>query len=96
MTYSPEWLFGKRVLTVSQSKRIGAVMATCGFYDESGDFAYRVGLPGKSGVGGGIAAYMPGKLSVAVWSPELNTFGNSLSGIEAPERFTTDIGSSIF
>lgn len=89
-------LTGKRVLTVSQSKRIGAVMATCGFYDESGDFAYRVGLPGKSGVGGGIAAYMPGKLSVAVWSPELNTFGNSLAGIEALERFTTDIGSSIF
>ncbi len=87
---------GKRVLTISQSKRIGAVMATCGFYDESGDFAYRVGLPGKSGVGGGIAAYMPGKLSVAVWSPGLNSYGNSLAGIEFLERFTTDIRSSIF
>lgn len=89
-------LNGERVLTESQTKRIGALMATCGFYDESGDFAYRVGLPGKSGVGGGIVAYMPGKLSMAVWSPELNSFGNSLIGIEAFERFTTDIQSSIF
>ena len=87
---------GTRILSESQSKRIGAVMATCGFYDESGDFAYRVGLPGKSGVGGGIVAYMPGKLSVAVWSPELNSYGNSLAGIEFFERFTTDIRSSIF
>lgn len=89
-------LNGENVLTESQTKRIGALMATCGFYDESGDFAYRVGLPGKSGVGGGIVAYMPGKLSMAVWSPELNSFGNSLIGIEAFERFTTDIRSSIF
>ena len=89
-------LNGERILTESQTKRIGALMATCGFYDESGDFAYRVGLPGKSGVGGGIVAYMPGRLSMAVWSPELNSYGNSLIGIEAFERFTTDIRSSIF
>lgn len=86
----------KRILSESQSKRIGALMATCGFYDESGDFAYRVGLPGKSGVGGGIVAYMPGKLAMCVWSPELDCYGNSLAGIEAFERFTTDIRSSIF
>lgn len=87
---------GKRILTMSQAKRLGAIMATCGFYDESGDFAFRVGLPGKSGVGGGIVAYLPEKLSVAVWGPELNAYGNSLMGIEALERFTTDISSSIF
>ncbi len=87
---------GRRILTESQSKRLGAVMATCGFYDESGDFAFRVGLPGKSGVGGGIAAYLPDTLTVAVWGPELDIHGNSLMGIEALERFTTDISSSIF
>lgn len=87
---------GKRILTESQAKRLGAIMATCGFYDESGDFAFRVGLPGKSGVGGGIVAYLPEKLSIAVWGPELDAHGNSLMGIEALERFTTDISNSIF
>lgn len=87
---------GQRLLTQSQAKRLGAVMATCGFYDESGDFAFRVGLPGKSGVGGGIVAYLPERLAIAVWSPELDRHGNSLMGIEALERFTTDISSSIF
>lgn len=87
---------GEQILTVSQTKRLGALMLTCGFYDESGDFAFRVGLPGKSGVGGGIAAYIPGNLAITVWSPGLNRHGNSLIGMAALEHFTTDIGNSIF
>ena len=86
----------ERILTVSRSKRLSALMLTCGFYDESGEFAFRVGMPGKSGVGGGVVAIIPGKLSIAVWSPELNEHGNSYMGIETLERFTTNIGISIF
>jgi glutaminase len=86
----------ERLLTASQSKRLGALMLTCGLYDESGDYAFRTGMPGKSGVGGGIVAYIPGNLAIAVWSPALNDRGNSIRGIEVLERFTTDIGNSIF
>lgn len=89
-------LTGTKILTPSKSKRLNALMLTCGLYDESGNFAYRVGMPGKSGVGGGIVAVIPGKLSIAVWSPKLNEHGNSVIGVETLERFTTDIGESIF
>ena len=87
---------GKRILTVSQTKRLNALMQTCGFYDESGDFAYRVGLPGKSGVGGGIVAVHPGQYSIAVWSPPLNKKGNSVKGMQTLELLTTRSGMSIF
>ncbi|MEQ8704339.1 MAG: glutaminase [Phaeodactylibacter sp.] len=87
---------GKRMLTQSQAKRINAVMLTCGFYDEAGEFAFCVGLPGKSGVGGGIVAVIPNELAIAVWSPELNEHGNSQIGIKVLERFTTMTGKSIF
>jgi glutaminase len=87
---------GKQILTKSQAKRINALMLTCGTYDAAGDFVYRVGLPGKSGVGGGIVALIPGKLSVSVWSPGLNCSGNSLAGTKALELFTTKTGMSIF
>lgn len=87
---------GETILTPSQIKRINAVMLTCGFYDEAGSFAYRVGMPGKSGVGGGIVAVIPRELSIAVWSPELNTYGNSVLGLKALELFTTKTGMSIF
>ena len=83
-------------LTASQVKRINAIMQTCGFYDEAGEFSYLVGLPGKSGVGGGIVAICPLKYSVAVWSPRLNAKGNSVMGIQALELFTTETEESIF
>lgn len=86
----------ERLLTMSQTKRLGALMLTCGFYDESGDYAFRTGMPGKSGVGGGVVAYIPGNLAISVWSPALNEKGNSIRGVEVLERFTTDIGNSIF
>lgn len=83
-------------LTFSQVKRLNAVMQTCGFYDEAGEFSYLVGLPGKSGVGGGIVAVHPGKYSVAVWSPRLNNKGNSIMGMKALELLTTYTEESIF
>lgn len=86
----------RAILSQQQSQRINALMQTCGFYDEAGEFAFRVGLPGKSGVGGGIAAVYPGKYSVAVWSPPLNEQSNSLLGMKALERLTTKTGMAIF
>ncbi|TXD48073.1 glutaminase [Polaribacter sp. IC073] len=87
---------GKRILTMNEAKRINAVMLTCGFYDESGEFAFRVGLPGKSGVGGGIIAIHPDKFCMTVWSPKLNEKGNSYKGMLFLEKFTTKTASSIF
>lgn len=86
----------RRILTKSQTKRLNALMQTCGFYDEAGEFSFRVGLPGKSGVGGGIVALMPQKFAVAVWSPGLNKKGNSLAGIQALEWLTSYSGISVF
>ena len=84
------------ILTPSKSKRINAIMQLCGFYDEAGEFSFKVGLPGKSGVGGGIVAIHPGKYSIAVWSPKLNKKGNSYKGIQFLELFTSVIQKSIF
>lgn len=87
---------GPRLVAPGRVRRINALMMTCGHYDGSGDFAYRVGLPGKSGVGGGILAIAPGRASIAAWSPGLNAQGNSSLGTEAIELLARRMGWSVF
>jgi glutaminase len=87
---------GERIVDPSSAKRLSALMLTCGTYDAAGDFVYRVGLPAKSGVGGGIVAVLPREMAVCVWSPGLEANGNSLAGTLALEWLTTHSGRSIF
>ncbi len=76
----------EQYLSADDARRVNALMLTCGAYDAAGDFAYRIGLPVKTGVGGGIAAVAPGIGTISVWSPELDTKGNSVLGAFALER----------
>ncbi|MEQ9125446.1 MAG: glutaminase, partial [Alphaproteobacteria bacterium] len=85
---------GERIASERKTRRINALMATCGLYDAVGSFAFHVGVPAKSGVGGGMLAVVPGAMSIAVWSPGLDAVGNSFVGVKALEFFTDRIGRS--
>ena len=87
---------GEQIVEPHRARRINAIMLGCGLYDNSGEFAFRVGLPGKSGVGGGILCIAPGRGSIAVWSPGLNEAGTSLAGAAALEHFAWAAGWSVF
>ena len=84
------------VTTARHTHRINALMLTCGTYDAAGDVAFSIGLPCKSGVGGGIVAVVPDRLTLCVWSPALDPTGNSLLGMKALEMFVVRTGLSIF
>lgn len=84
------------ITTERHARRINALMLTCGTYDAAGDVAFSIGLPCKSGVGGGIVAVVPDKLTLCVWSPALDATGNSLLGMKALEMFVARTGLSIF
>ncbi|MEO6278979.1 glutaminase [Roseateles sp.] len=89
-------LAGTTVLSEAQVRRVNALMLTCGTYDAAGEFAFRIGLPCKSGVGGGIVAVVPDRLTLCVWSPALDDTGNSFLGRQALELFVAKTGLSVF
>jgi glutaminase len=89
-------VLNEAILTAQQTRQVNSLMLTCGLYDAVGEFAYRVGLPAKSGVGGGIVAVVPGEMTIAVWSPELDEAGNSVLGTRALELFARITQRSVF
>ncbi len=92
--YAPH--LSEPVVTPMQARQINALMATSGMYQNAGEFAWRVGLPAKSGVGGGVVAIVPHEMAIAVWSPELDETGNSLAGVAVLEHLTQQLGRSVY
>lgn len=84
------------VISSRQARQVNALMATSGMYQNAGEFAWRVGLPAKSGVGGGIVAIVPHEMAIAVWSPELDEAGNSLAGVAVLEMLSQRLGRSVY
>lgn len=89
-------LTGKRAMPAEHVKHVLSVMATCGMYDYAGSWLYEVGLPAKSGVGGGIIAVLPGHFGIAVFSPRLDEKGNSVRGIEVCKHLSRELGLNMF
>ncbi|WP_100643609.1 glutaminase B [Alteromonas facilis] len=84
------------IISAKQNSQLNSLLFTSGLYDATGDFAYRVGMPGKSGVGGAIVAFVPHQFSIAVWSPKLNKYGNSSAGLHALEMFADRMALQLF
>jgi glutaminase len=86
----------KQVMPARHVPELLAVMATAGFYDESGDWMYTAGLPAKTGVGGGIVAVVPGRFAIAAFSPRLNEAGNSVRSLNAIRDIAGELGVGVF
>lgn len=87
---------GQRIVSPDQTREINAVLATCGMYNGAGEFAFKVGLPAKSGVGGGILAIVPQRMTICAWSPELDPHGNSVVGQRILQHLVKQIRASVY